>query len=102
MEWNLMFAEKALEWLWAAFIGLVAYIWRLEASMHRHRTRLELLESEMRNRVTNAQGLQTGIDKVASLVEAHRLESAERMSELRNELREDIKLLIGAIRRGPE
>lgn len=98
MEWTGMFAEKALEWLWAVFVAAVGYVWRLEAAMHKHRTRLELLEAEMRNRVDNARSLQAGIDRVASLVETHRIESADRMSELRRELREDIKILLSTIR----
>jgi hypothetical protein len=102
MDWHALLAGKALDWAWAIILGVVAYIWRIEAVMHKHASRVELLESEMRNRVSNAQSLQTAIDRVAHLVEQHRSESGERMSELRNELREDIKLLIGAIRKGPE
>lgn len=97
MEWD-MLIEKLLEWAWAILVAAFAYVWRLEAAMHRHRTRLELLESEMRNRVSNAQGLQVGIDRVASIVEAHRQESADRMVDLRKELREDLKLLLSTIR----
>lgn len=89
--------HKIIEWAWTIIVAAAAYVWRLEAGMHRQNAKIEILEREMRQRVENAQSLQSSIAAVTELIERHRVESAGRMDALRSELREDIRLIMHAL-----
>lgn len=95
---------KLMDMAWVAVLGALAYIGRKiggwESYMRENRARIELLESEVKMRQENAIQILKEISELQGRVEAHRIESSNRMDSMRAEIREDYRHLMDKITAG--
>lgn len=89
---------KVLDWAWIATLGMLAFITKKvsgwEGFMRENRARIELLEQESKVRQENAIQILKEVAEVRGRIEAHRIESANRMDSMRAEIREDYRHLM--------
>lgn len=95
---------KLMDMAWVAVLGAFAWIAKKisgwEGYMRENRARIELLENEVKMRQENAIQILKEVAEVRGRIEAHRIESANRMDSMRQEIREDYRHLMDKITAG--